>query len=144
MHPEGGSGSDAGPVRGKIGEAHALPEYLLGPEARLVSVKFSKKVFASDIEKYAALLRVDPLFDPDFSEIVDLTDVEELDLQADEFIRLADEVDPFSLDARRAFVVGNEIQSHAARMHKILRRQRNFSIFRSVQAAKRWIASFRR
>jgi hypothetical protein len=31
---------------------------------------------------------------------VDLTEVEELDLQADEFLKLADEIDPFSPDAK--------------------------------------------
>jgi hypothetical protein len=116
---------------------HSL-DYQLDPRKRYVSVKFKKKVTVLDIEKYAASLRANPLFDPDFSEIVDLSEVEEIDLKAEEFIRLADEIDPFSLQAKRAFVVRNEIQHHAARMHKILRTQRDFSIFRSPEAARRW------
>ena len=125
----------------KVSAPPALPHYVLDPKKRLVSVKFRKKVTARDIERYAASLRANSLFDPDFSEIVDLSDVEELDLQAEEFIRLADEVDPFSLQAKRAFVVRNTIQHHAARMHKILRTQRNFEIFRSVSEAERWIGA---
>jgi hypothetical protein len=70
---------------------------------------------------------------------VDLSQVEEIDLQADEFIRLADQIDPFSTDARRAFVARTSIQNHAARMHKILRTQRNIEIFRTVAEATRWI-----
>ena len=104
-------------------------------------VKFRKKVTVKDIERYAAALREHPQFKPEFSEIADLSEVEQLDLQADEFIRLADEIDPFSPHARRAFVVRTAVQSHAARMHKILRVQRDFSIFRSVEEAERWIAS---
>jgi len=116
-----------------------IPQFSVDPGKRLVSVKFRKKVTVRAIETYAALLRTDPSFKPDFSEIVDMTEVEELDLKPEEFIRLADEVDPFSLQARRAFVVHNEVQHHAARMHKILRTQRNFSIFRSIKDAHRWL-----
>jgi hypothetical protein len=125
-------------------EASDVPaplDYLLNPTRRLISVKFRRKVQARDIERYASSLRAHPQFDPEFSEIVDLSEVEEVDLQADEFIRLADEVDPFSLKAKRAFVARNSVQTHAARMHKILRTQRNFEIFRSLAEAERWIES---
>jgi hypothetical protein len=109
------------------------------PERRLVIVTFGKKLTVKDIERYAAILRANPIFQPAFSEIVDLSQVEEIDLQADEFIRLADQIDPFSTDARRAFVARTSIQNHAARMHKILRTQRNIEIFRTVAEATRWI-----
>ena len=95
---------------------------------------------ARDIERYAAQLRDFPTFCPDFSEIADLRDVEMLDLKAEEFIRLADRVDPFSYEAKRAFVVQNAVQAHAARMHKILRTQRSFEIFHSLEEAERWIS----
>jgi len=119
----------------------ALANYTVDAEKRLVTVTFRKKVTIAEIERYAEALRVDPQFEPDFSEIADMSQVEELDLKADEFIRLADEIDPFALNARRAFVAGNSVQNHAARMHKLLRSQRNFEIFQSVEAAERWIRS---
>ena len=83
-------------------------------------------------------LRRNPLFRPNFSEIVDLTDVEEVDLQADEFLKLADVVDPFSLDSKRAFVARTSGQKHAARMHKILRSSRNIEIFATMEEAEEW------
>jgi hypothetical protein len=129
-------------VDGRRGQKRAaLPNHTIDIEKRLVSVTFQKKVTIAEIKRYAASLRMDPLFEPDFSEIADMRQVEELDLKADEFIRLADEIDPFSLKAKRAFVAGNSVQNHAARMHKILRSQRNFEIFQSVEAAERWIRS---
>lgn len=67
--------------------------------------------------------------------------MEKLDLKAEDFIRLADQVDPFSLASRRAFVVRNSVQAHAARMHKILRTQRRFEIFHSLEEAEQWISS---
>lgn len=107
---------------------------------RLVSVKFGKKLTFKDIDRYAKGLLLNPSFQPDYSEIVDLTAVEELDLQADEFLKLADKTDPFSRGAKRAFVVRTSTQNHAARMHKVLRTQRNIEIFRSVAEAERWVA----
>jgi hypothetical protein len=116
----------------------AIPDYILNTQKRLV---FRSKVTINDIERYAASLRMNPLFRPDFSEIVDMSEVEELELKAEEFIRLADKIDPFSEQARRAFVVRDEVQKHAARMHQILRAPRNFSIFHSVDEAQRWISA---
>ncbi len=119
----------------------AIPDYVLNTQKRLVWVKFRSRVTVKDIERYAASLRMNPLFRPDFSEIVDMSEVEELELKAEEFIRLADEIDPFSEQALRAFVVRDEVQKHAARMHQILRAPRNFSIFDSIEDARRWIGA---
>ena len=112
------------------------PDYVLDAQKRLVCVKFRSKVTVYDIERYAASLRSSSLFHPDFSEIVDMREVEELDLKAEEFICLADEIDPFSPSAKRAFVVKDEVQRHAARTHRILRTQRSFSMFHTMEAAK--------
>jgi len=114
-------------------------ECVVDPGRRLVTVKFGKKLTFGDIERYAKRLLLNPSFQPDYSEIIDLTEVEELDLQADEFLKLADKIDPFSPVAKRAFVVRTSTQNHAARMHKVLRTQRNIEIFRSVEEAERWV-----
>src|SRR6202043_2539380 len=105
--------------------------YHVDPGKKLVSVKFGKKLTVRDIEGYVRWLKSHPSFQPAYAEIVDLTEVEDLDLRADEFLKLTDEVDPFSPDAKRAFIVRNSVQNHAARMHKVLRTQRNIEIFRS-------------
>ena len=114
--------------------------YQILPEKRVVIVKFGKVVTEKEIAEYALSLRVDPVFDPEFSEIVDLREVQELDLRSDEMMELADKIDPFSIDAKRAFVVGDSAQAHAARIHQILRvSQDKISIFRSVEEAERWL-----
>jgi hypothetical protein len=128
------------PFPGKFGSNHdATVKFAVHPDRQLVMVKFGKKVVADDIANYARELQQHPSFRPDFSEIVDLTSVEEMDLQAEEFLRLADEIDPFAYEAKRAFVVRTPVQSHAARMHKVLRTQRSFELFASVEEAERWI-----
>jgi hypothetical protein len=125
----------------RTGNRSGVVQFCVDAEHRLVTVRFGKTVTARDIERYAAQLRDFPTFSPDFSEITDLRDVEMLNLTAEEFIRLADKIDPFSDTAKRAFVVRNSVQAHAARMHKILRTQRSFEIFYSLEEAERWISS---
>ena len=114
-------------------------EYVINEKNKLVVVRFGKKLTIGDIERYAKLLQLNPSFHPSYAEIVDLTQVEELDLQADEFLRLADEIDPFLPETKRAFVVRSSVQNHAARMHQILRSPRNIQIFESIEEAERWI-----
>lgn len=123
------------------GNRSEVARFTVDSALQLVTVRFGKTVSAGDIERYAAQLRRSPSFRPGFSEIADLRDVEQLDLKAEDFIRLADKVDPFSFESKRAFVVGNPVQGHAARMHKILRTQRSFEIFHSLEEAERWISS---
>jgi hypothetical protein len=55
-------------------------------------------------------LQLDQLFPSNGWEIVDLTEVEELDLQGDESLKLADE-NPFSADAKRAFAVETQFRT---------------------------------
>lgn len=126
---------------GERQEQHSsqLVEYVVDVESKLVRVKFGKKLAFGDIERYAKLLQLNPQFRPSYAEIVDLTEVEELDLDAEEFLKLADKVDPFSPEAKRAFVVRTLFQSHAAGMHKVLRPQRNIEIFDTDGDAERWI-----
>lgn len=116
-----------------------LAQHVVDFEKKRVIVTFGKKLTVEDIQRYAELLLANPSFRPDFAEIVDIRQVEQLDLQANDFLKLADHVDPFSPTAKRAFVVRDSVQSHAARMHKILRTQRNIEIFRSLEAAELWL-----
>ncbi len=126
--------SDQDPLRSSA-------ELVIDVDKRIVVVRFTKRLTFDDIRRYAERLRSNPSFRPNYSEIVDLTEVEELDLNADEFLRLADEIDPFAPEAKRAFVVRTSTQKHAARMHKVLRTQRNIDIFGSIEEAERWIAT---
>ena len=119
------------------------PEFTLDVEKRVVRVAFEGIVTVDDIARYAKRLLAHRDFQPTFSEITDLREVSELNLQANDFLRLADKVDPFWPEAKRAFVVRTEVQNHAARMHKILRSERKIEIFRSLEAAENWISQQR-
>lgn len=116
-------------------------DFNIDVEKRTIFVRFGKKLKPMDIRRYAEHLRNNPEFDPDFSEIVDLTEVEDLALRAEDFLQLADQVDCFSAGAWRAFVVRNSVQDHAARMHKILRMPTNMRIFSLLEDARAWVES---
>lgn len=106
----------------------------------MVFVKFGKRLSASDVEGYVTGLLADPLFSPDFSEIVDLSEVEELELSSDHALDLADMVDPFSRQAKRAFIARTKVQMHAARLHQVLRNDdENIRIFSSLREAQQWL-----
>jgi hypothetical protein len=127
----------------RSGDSFSGEAFQLQVEAKrqLVVVKFGNRVTAEEIGEYVQKLRVHPSFQSTFSEIVDLREAKDIELQADDFLTLADEVDPFSPEAKRAFVAKTSVQNHAARMHKILRSQRNIEIFRTFEEAERWIGS---
>lgn len=115
-------------------------DYTISSAERVVFVRFGRKLTARDIAEYAAALRQDPAFDAGFSELVDLTQVEELVLGAEQAMELADHIDPFSYESKRAFVTRNPAMIHAARMHQILRRApKNIAIFDSIEKAERWL-----
>lgn len=117
----------------------ATVQNVVDSERHLVIVTFGRRLTLQDIQQYTQRLLANPSFEASFSEIVDLTQVEEVDLQASEFLKLADKVDPFSEKAKRAFVVRNSVQNHAARMHKVLGTGRRIEIFRSMEEAEQWI-----
>jgi hypothetical protein len=114
--------------------------FIIDSEQRLVIAKFGECLTGNDIESYAQSLRTDPRFDSSFSEIADISDVKELPLESSDFLKLADRIDPFSIQSKRAFVAQSAVQKHAARMHKILRSQKNFEIFETLEEAERWIS----
>jgi len=80
-----GSSSDSAELAGSLERLknrnkELLPDYKIIPEKRLVLVKFSGQVTVKKIAWYAECLLADPLFDPHFSEIVDITEIQGVDM----------------------------------------------------------------
>ena len=114
--------------------------YAIDAAKRIVTVRFAETLTFDDIEDYASALRADRRFDPKFSELVDLREVEEVALNARQLLSLADQVDPFALRSKRAFVVRSQTQIDAAHMHRILRPEsNNIRVFFSIAEAEQWI-----
>lgn len=139
MAPKEISSDAASPVKNASGTGQSV-QYKVTAEKRLVTVKFGKRLAEADLRNYIAALRSNPRFAPSFSEIIDLSAVEEVDLRGEEMMKLADQVDPYSPYSKRAFVVQNALQSHQVKMYRILRASGDkIRTFQSVDAAERWI-----
>jgi len=130
------------PSRSAVREENQPPvRFVVDPKRRLVIASFGQRLTAAEIQSYAQNLCNHPKFDPSFSEIADISNVKELPIEGPDFLKLADRIDPFSLESKRAFVAQTSLQKHAARIHKILRGQRNFRIFEKLEEAECWIRS---
>ena len=115
--------------------------YTIEPQDRLVASQFCGVLSVRGLEMYAASLRADRRFDPTFAELVDLRKVDEIHLRPEDALRLADQVDPFVLDSKRAFVAHTQMQVHSAKMHQLLQNKRTIQIFSSIEEARRWVCS---
>ena len=113
--------------------------YTIEPEERLVSVEFCGVLSFRALEMYANSLRSDLRFDPAFSELVDLRKIEEIHLIPEEALRLADQIDPFRLDSKRAFIAQTQLQVHSAKMHQLLQNKRTIRIFSNLEEARLWV-----
>ena len=132
--------------QGKTPQTHFVPhqssdaDFCIDKDRRLVVVKFEASVTVQEIARYVESLVAHPHFDPSFSEITDIRAVQHFDLQANDFLTLADQIDPFSSTAKRAFVVRTSGQNQVARMHRFLRPHRTIEIFESIAQAEEWLA----
>jgi hypothetical protein len=107
---------------------------------RLVTVRFGSEVTIQDVVQYLESLKADPAFEPDFLELVDLTQVmsSEVDFQA--AMMLAHEVDPFSRKARRAFVAPRAATFRTILIYQTARGDDgSIAVFRTIAEAKHWL-----
>jgi hypothetical protein len=131
----GGTDSSNGAATSPANET----EYAIDAARCVVCVRFGRTLGLTEIELYAKALAANPLFSPSFSEIVDLTAVKDLQLDAEAAVSLADQVDPFNLASKRAFIATSAPQVHAARMHQILWSEKSIKIFDCEAAAREWL-----
>jgi hypothetical protein len=116
--------------------------YSIDQSEERVWASFTGNLTFEAIAGYADRLVADRQFDPRYVELVDLRSVERVTISAEELIRLADQVDPFEVNSKRAFVAQSQDQIRAARLHQLLRPgNKNMRIFTSLADAKRWLRS---
>jgi hypothetical protein len=114
--------------------------YSIDAENRLVRTNFTGVVTNNDVLEHTKQLREEPAFDPRLSELVDLTEAEEVRLTYADFESL-EGVDPFSQEAKRAFVVPTGTHIFAlTRMFQGMRGQSaKINIFSNVPDALAWL-----
>lgn len=83
----------------------------------------------------------DPYFDPEFSQVLDFTQIAGLDIDSEDLRQFAQR-NVFSPRSRRAFVVRDDLQFGLARMFQIHREptgETGIRVFRTFDEALDWI-----
>ena len=115
--------------------------YVIDKKNRLVLVTATGVLTVDEILEFRRQFTSDPDFDPNFSQLGDMSGVTQVVLTADEIKMLA-ETSPFSLTARRAFVGERPEVYGLARMFTTvrgLRGDQHTRVFRSRDEALAWL-----
>ncbi len=114
--------------------------YFIDVDQRLVRTSITGILIFDDLVTHIAKLRADPSFDPRFSEVVDVSQVEDVPLGYEEVKRLA-QMDPFSASSKRAFVIPTKkVAFGVARMYQLLQNEDpRIRVFQMEEDAARWL-----
>jgi hypothetical protein len=114
--------------------------YTIDATRRIVFTTMTGMLSFDQVVAHAVALKSDPCFHPSFSELLDLRGVSQSDLTLMELIQLADTIDPFSSNARRAIITGSDSIYETSRMYQAVREQENnIRLFRSIEEAQPWL-----
>ena len=95
---------------------------------------------AQDLYDHYSSLSADPVFDPSFSQLVDLRDVERVDMEPSVIRRHALER-LFGKGAQRALVTSSDVAYELARMYGTFAAyaSQNVHVFRDMHDAEQWL-----
>jgi|SRR5689334_16277827 len=118
--------------------------YEIDKERRLVITTVWGPLTLADALAHQHSLGKDPDFDPSFSQVMDLTQITQYDVDANDIFKLA-QTSAFSSASRRAIIVKDDLGYGMGRMFEILREMRAKSEFAfSAIARKPWTGFFPR
>ncbi len=115
--------------------------YIIDKERRLVLSSGTGVLTVEDIQGHMDGLSRDPDFDPDFSQLVDFSQITVVELSPDDIRRFAKRT-IFSSQSRRALFVKNDLQFGLARMfeiHRELNGETGIRVFRNFDEAMDWV-----
>ncbi len=95
--------------------------YIIDHGKRLVITAVDGVVGMEGIVEMARRLSADPEFDPGYAELLDLSGVSDVKLTYNQCSTIAELVDPFLPDCRRAIVAPSQAVYGVARMYQSLR-----------------------
>jgi hypothetical protein len=115
--------------------------YKIDKERRIVLSSGTGVLTKKDLVGHMDRLSNDPDFNPDFSQVLDFTQLSGLEVGPDDVRQLAQR-NIFSPRSRRAFVVKDDLQFGLARMfeiHRELNGETGIRVFRTFDEALDWI-----
>ena len=115
--------------------------YKVDKERRLVMSCGSGALTREDILGHQERLSKDPDFDPDFSQLADVTQVTKVELSTQDMQTISQR-HLFSRHSRRAILVKNDLQFGLARMIEVYREsvdETGLRVFRDINEALEWV-----
>jgi hypothetical protein len=115
--------------------------YKIDKENRLVMTTASGTVSMADAITHRQKLAADPEFDPTFSQLLDLSHMSKIGINAED-IRVLAQDNIFSPGSRRAILVSSDAAFGFARMFELLREaagETGIEVFRNLDAALDWV-----
>lgn len=113
-------------------------DYVIDGARQTVQIICHGEVTAEEIVQHHRTILADPQFNPDFSALIDASDLAGFGVSWDLLNRLKYD-DPFSGNSRRAVVAPGNFAFGLGRMYQGLRHDSNFAVFRDLDAARKWI-----
>jgi hypothetical protein len=113
--------------------------YSIDLAKQVVFTTFSGEVHEAEVRAMLMRMVDDPAFNPDFSELLDLSAVTDFRISGEELKGIS-EIDPFSARARRAFVSPADLLFGVSRMYEGIKGgQHNIATFRGMVEARHWL-----
>ena len=114
--------------------------YQIDPDNRVVLTVFRDSITLNDFVSNGAKLAIDPMFQPEFGELMEFTEGTSMDLSYPDLKAVLDH-DPFSIASHRAIVVHSQgVLYCTARMYQLFRDDAaNVAIFSSKTDALSWL-----
>ena len=111
--------------------------YQIDEAKAMVVTTITGKITPSEASAHARMLKADPVFDPSFGELVDLSEADVTELGYASLSQLKDE-DPFSPASPRAIIAPSPVSYGISRMYEGIRGG-NLAVFRTRQEAIKWL-----
>jgi hypothetical protein len=114
--------------------------YEIRPSMRLVISRAWGVLSAAEVAEHYRVIAADPAFDPGFSQLADLRQVEHVDMSSPSVRREALET-VFSSRSLRAFIARTDEQALAANLYAVYGKyvRQNIQVFREVRDAEKWL-----
>jgi len=116
--------------------------YTIDPHTRLVRTRVTGNLSLEDALSHSYTLKTDPLFRPEFSELIDLTGFTGTDMNVEAMKAFARGLqgEVFSHHARRAVVAPADSAFDLSRKYQGLKESsENFQVFHSTDEAAQWL-----
>ena len=116
--------------------------YQIDPAAKLVNTRVEGRVSLEDMLSHAHLLKSDPAFRPEYSNLIDLSRFTGTDLNPDAMKAFAQgfQGEIFKPSAKRAVVAPGEPGFDLSRKFQSMRAdQENFQVFHTMDEALHWL-----